>query len=136
MVLWLIKNFSLFMLYTRNTNTRGNIIKHNLRTSMNERNTLLYKNISYTLYSRKGWCFCGVWEMDGETYILRERASSSHTFYREPGGANAFTPLQARQRRLWSTACPSLDCDSLHSVQIWPRGSHHVFFFRLHTCSA
>ena len=39
----------------------------NVRTT-----TLLYKNISLTLYSRKGWCFCGVWEMGGETYTLRE----------------------------------------------------------------
>ena len=35
-------------------------------------NTLLYKNITLTLYSRKGWCFCGVWEMGGETYTQRE----------------------------------------------------------------
>ena len=68
-----------------------------------------------------------------ERHILRER-TSSHIFFREPGGANACTPLQARQRRLWSAACPSLDSDSLHSIQIWPRGSHHVISFRLHTC--
>ena len=54
---------------------------------------LLYKNISLKLYSRKGWCLCGVWEMGGE------RTSSSHIFFREPGGANACTPLQARERR-------------------------------------
>ena len=35
-------------------------------------NTLLYKNISLTLYFRKGWFFCGVWEMGGETYTKRE----------------------------------------------------------------
>ena len=35
-------------------------------------NTLLYKNISLTLYPRKGWCFCGVWEMGRETYTQRE----------------------------------------------------------------
>ena len=38
---------------------------------MNERTHFL-KNISLTLYSRKGWCFCGVWEMGGETYTQRE----------------------------------------------------------------
>ena len=38
----------------------------------NERtNTLLYKNISLTLHSRKGWCFCGVWEVGGEAYSER-----------------------------------------------------------------
>ena len=47
------------------TNISGNIIKHNLWTSMN-------KNISLTLYSQKGWCFWGVWEMSGETYTQRE----------------------------------------------------------------
>ena len=35
------------------------IIKHNIRTSMNKRtNTLLYKNISLTLYSQKGDVGC------------------------------------------------------------------------------
>ena len=52
------------------TNTSGNIIKF---TNFNERtNTLLYKKISLTLYSRKGSCFCCVWEMGGETYTKRE----------------------------------------------------------------
>ena len=34
-----------------------------------------------------------------ERHILRERTSSSHIFFLEPVGANACTPLQARQRR-------------------------------------
>ena len=50
------------LLYSRHTNISGNIIKHNLRTSMNER-THLFINIYLTLYSRKDWCFCGVWKM-------------------------------------------------------------------------
>ena len=28
--------------------------------------------ISHTRFSRKGWCFCGVWEMGGETHTYRE----------------------------------------------------------------
>ena len=53
------------------TFTSRNIIKQ--FTNFNERtNTLLFKNISLTLYSRKGWCFCGVWEMGGETFTQRE----------------------------------------------------------------
>ena len=68
---------SIYLLYSRNTNISGNIIKHNLRASMNERTHFFIKNIAHTLYSRKGWCFCGVWEMGGETYSLRERTSSS-----------------------------------------------------------
>ena len=93
--------------------------------------TLLYKNISLTLYSRKGWCFCGVWEMSGETYTKRDDLFFPYLL---PGasGCERLHPLQARQRHLWSAACHSLDCDSQHSVQIWPRGS--LVSFRLHTC--
>ena len=97
----------------------GNIIKYDLRIFNKRTNTLLYKNISFTLYSRKDWCFFGMWEMGIETYAKREDFFQ----YLLPGDANACTPLQARQRHLWSAACASLDCDSLHSVQIWSRGS-------------
>ena len=38
---------------------------------MNE-HTSFKKNISLTLYSRKGWCFCNSWEMEGETYTQKE----------------------------------------------------------------
>ena len=42
------------------------------QTSMNERTHFFYKTyISLTLYSRKAWCFCDVWEMGGETYTQR-----------------------------------------------------------------
>ena len=51
-----------------------NIIKHN--DDFNERtNTFLYKNISLTLYSRKGWCWlCVRGELKTETdcYILNQ----------------------------------------------------------------
>ena len=39
---------------------------------MDERTHSFIKKIYLTLYSRKGWCFCGVWEMGGETYTQRE----------------------------------------------------------------
>ena len=108
------------MLYSSNTNISGNIIKDDLRLQWTNKTLLYKKNISLTLYSRKGWRFCGVWEKGGETYILRER-TSSRIFFQEPGGANACTPLQARQRRLWSAGCPTLDCDSLHctNLAVW-----------------
>ena len=70
--------------------------------NFNERmNTLLYKNISLTLYSQKGWCFCGVWEMDGETYTQREDFFS----YLLPGarGCQCLYPLAS-----WDTS------DQLH----------------------
>ena len=70
------------MLYSHiHTNISRSIIKHNLRTSTNERtNTLLYKNISLTLYSRKGWCFLcvrGEWRQ-GRTIILTQAALLCH----------------------------------------------------------
>ena len=42
-----------------------------LRNSMNERTHFFIKTY-LTLYSRKGWWFCGVWEIRGETYTQRE----------------------------------------------------------------
>ena len=87
------------LLYSRNTNISGNIIKHNLRTSMNERTHFFIKiYLSHFILKRvdvsvvcEGWV---------ERHILRESTSSSHIFSQEPGGANACILLQARQRRL------------------------------------
>ena len=73
-------------------------------------NTLLYKNIylSHLILERVDVSVvCERWV---ERHILRERTSSSHIFFQEPWGANACTPWQACQRRLWSAACPSVDC--------------------------
>ena len=81
--------------------------KHNLRTSMNERTHFFIKiYISHTLFS-KGLMFL-LCVRDGwrDIYSERERTSSSHIFFQEPGGANACTPLQTRQRCLWSAASP------------------------------
>ena len=51
-------------------------------TNFNERtNTLLYKNISLTLYSRKGWCWLcvrGELETGTDSYILTP-SSSDHS---------------------------------------------------------
>ena len=100
------------MLYIRNTNISRNLIKHNLRTSMNERTHFFIKiYLSHFILERVDVSV--VYERLVERHILRERTSSSHIFFQVPGGANACTPLQARQRRLLSAACPTLDCDSL-----------------------
>ena len=51
------------MLYSRNTNTSGNLIQHNLRTSMNER-THFFIKIYLSFYSQKGpivCCWFGRW---------------------------------------------------------------------------
>ena len=106
---------TLTVLHSRNTNISGNIIKHNLRASMNER-THFIKNISHFILERvNDSVVCERWVV---RHILRERTSSAHIFFQEPGGANACTPLQARQRCLRSAACPSLDCDSLHCLNL------------------
>ena len=85
----------------------GNIIKQ--FTNFNKRtNTLLYKNIFLTLYSRKGWCFCGVWEMGGETYTQREDFFP----YLHPG-ARGVNSCKFVRDDLCSVACLSHDCDSL-----------------------
>ena len=55
------------MLYSRNTNISGNIIKDN-----DEQNTLVYKNISLVLFSKRRPSFVVSWEIDGETYSLRD----------------------------------------------------------------
>ena len=62
------------------TNIRGNII--NDTDDFNERtNTLLYKNITLTLYSRKSWCFLhvrGELETGTDCYKLTQ-SSSDHS---------------------------------------------------------
>ena len=77
--------------------------------NFNERTHSLYKNISLTLYSRKGWCFCGVWEMGGETYTPREDFFP----YLLPGarGCQCLHPLAS------SSEMPLISCVSL--AQLW-----------------
>ena len=78
------------MLYSRNTTIRihiyiytnisGNIVSNN--DDFNERTkTLLYKNISLILYSRKGWCWLCVrseLETGTDCYIMAQ-SSSDHS---------------------------------------------------------
>ena len=100
-----------FLLYSRNTNISGNIINHNLRTSMNERTHFFIKiYLSHFILERVDVSVvCERWV---ERHILRER-TSSHIFFKGTGGANAYIPSQAHQRRLCSAASPSLNYDSL-----------------------
>ena len=89
---------------------------------MNEQTHFFIKNIYLSHFILKRVDVSVVCERWVERYILRERTSSSHIFFQEPGVANTCTSLQACQRHLWSAACPSLDCDSLHSK------SHRMVF--------
>ena len=80
---------------------------------MNERNTLLMKiyliYIFFILIRGPQFVVCS--EIDGKTNIQRE----AFFLYLLPGakGCQRLHPLQARQRRLRSAACPTLDSDSL-----------------------
>ena len=52
--------------------------QHNIRNSMNERTHFFIKNISLTLYSRKGWCWLcvrGELETGTDCYILTQSTS-------------------------------------------------------------
>ena len=69
-------------------------------------NTLLYKNIPLTLYSRKGWCFYGVWEMGGETYTQREDYFFSYLLP-GAGGCQRLHPIAS------SLETPLIGCMSL-----------------------
>ena len=84
-----------------------NIIKDNERTSMNERNTLLYKNTSLILFSKGAHSLLWVWEIDGETYTQRGDFFWPFIFFLEPLVSTLAPPCQPyRQRRPWS-ACVS-----------------------------
>ena len=83
---------------------------------MNELTHFFIKNIYPAHFILERVDVAVVCEGRVERHILTEKTSSFHIFFQELGGANAYTTLQARQRRLWSAACLLLDCDSLHSV--------------------
>ena len=58
--------------------------------------TLLYKSISLILFLKGGPLFVISWEIDGETYTQRGGDFFlSHILFRQPGGAKAWTPMQA-----------------------------------------
>ena len=69
--------------------------------------------ISHTLFS-KGlmflWCVRDGWR---DIYSKKGFLLPISSFR-----SQGVPTLATRQRRLWSTTCPSLDCDSLHSVLI------------------
>ena len=62
--------------------------------------------MSLTLYSRKSWCFCSVWEMGGETYIQREDFFFSYLL----PGANE---CQRSKPHTSSSEMPLISCVSL-----------------------
>ena len=91
-------------MYSYHTNISGNIIKHNLRTLMNERRHFFMKiYLSHFILERVD--ISAVFEGWLETYTKRE---------------DFFFPylLPARQRRLWSAVCPSLNRDSLYCLNL------------------
>ena len=96
--------YSHIHIHIHNTNISGNIVNNN--DDFNERtNTLLYKNISLTLYSRKGWCWLCVrdeLETGTDWYILTpsssDHSSTSSSFWLgllNRGSLRAQSPLSA-----------------------------------------
>ena len=71
------------------------VIKNISRTSMNKRRHFFIK-ISLAHFFLERIDVSVVCERWVERHIQRERTSSSHIFFREPGGANACNPLQTR----------------------------------------
>ena len=78
--------------------------------------TLLYKNISLTLFLKGAHCLLLVWEIDGDKYFLRGELFLSHTFFRE------LSPL-APYRQWWPDASgrlrvPRSTLCSLHCLNL------------------
>ena len=61
----------------------------------NQTETLLYKNISLILFSKRAPSLLLVWEIDGGTYTQRGDFLF-HIFFREPRGSNACTSFSSR----------------------------------------
>ena len=103
------------MWYSRNTNISGNIIKHNLRTSMNER-THFFIKIYLTLFILERVDVSGVGERWVERHIYSGRGLLLPISSTGSQGVPTLAP-PCKQRRLWSPACPTLDSRRyLHSV--------------------
>ena len=91
-----------------------NINKDNERTSMNERNTLLYKNIYLSFYSRKAHTVCCKFEREMERHTLRERTFSCSITSPWSLGVLTLAPTckpyrQRHPRDLWLAVYPWLD---------------------------
>ena len=70
-------------------------------TKFNERTKHFFIKVYLILFSKGAHCLLLVWEVDGETYTQRGDFFLTHSFFREPGSANACTPSLApyRQKR-------------------------------------
>ena len=113
------------LLYSHNDNTSWNIIKHNFTNFSKRTHTLLYQNISFTLYSQKVWCFCGVWKMGGERYTKREVFFISYLL---PGArwCQHLHPLAS------SSETPLINCVSLTWLQFSALCLKLTAWFSLH----
>ena len=98
-------------------------------TNFNERtNTLLYKNIPLTLYSRKGWCWLcvrGELETGTDWYILTQSSSDhSSTSFSSWLGLLNHRSLRAEALclplALTSTSCPQLTPTATDSSRLCP----------------
>ena len=115
-------------------------IKHDLWNSMNEWNTLLYKNLSLSFYSWKRYTVCCKFEKEMERHILREGTSSSPISSSWSQGVPKLAPHCKLYRQRWSNSShrlriphSTLNSDWTLNLTVW--FSYHVIPFRLHTCS-
>ena len=106
---------------------------HDLRNSINEQNTHLYKNISLFLFLKGALCLLLAWEIDVETYTQREDFFLFHTFFWETEGANACNPLQAISSETSSTHL--IGCVSLAQLPILCLCLNQTTWFSYHLVS-
>ena len=99
------------LLYRCNTDTSGNIIKHNLRISMNEQTQFFIKiYLSHFILKRVDVSVaCERWVV---RHILRERTSSSYMFFQDARGCQRLHPLAS------SSETPQFGCVSFRSTLI------------------
>ena len=83
-------------------------------------NTLLYKNMSLTLYSRKGWCWlCVRSELGTHCYILTQ-SSSDHCSTSSSSWLGLLNRGSLRAARPQLASCPPTDSNSNWN---WPKPS-------------
>ena len=115
-----------------------NIMKDSERTSMNERNTLLHKNISLSFYSRKGHTVCCKFERWRDIYIEKGLLLAPYLLPRARR-CKRWHPLASHIVRDDTKASdrlriPGSTLDSHWSLNLTARFSYHVVSFRLHIC--
>ena len=110
------------LLYSRNTNISGNMIKHNLRTSMNERTHFFIKiYLSHFILERVDVSVvCERWVETGTDCYIDQTSPPDHSmlcYLQEPTSSASWLELLNRRS-------PSVGCSQSASwLSLWP--SYH-----------